>query len=183
MYNQQTVAPFLESLSKETKSTVFFGLIVDRHLFVVAKHEADSGFNITIRLGYRFPITYGAHGKAIVAFLPKVEREKILASKKLWFYGDVSLMNIERLREELARCRQSGFSQDTGELAPGYNALAAPVFGLQGKLVASIFIVGIFDEPLVDQYGCKVAESAKKISYAFGADVEQIYEKITKEEL
>lgn len=183
MYHQQTVAPFLESLSKETKSTVFFGLIIDKHLFIVAKHEADSGFNITIRLGYRFPITYGAHGKVIVAFLPKTERDKILSSKKLWFYGDSSIMNMERLREELARCRRVGFSQDTGELAPGYNALAAPVFGLQGNLVASIFILGIFDERLVDQYGYKLSESARKISYAFGADVEQIYEKIAKEEL
>jgi len=183
MYNQQTVAPFLEALAKETKSTAFFGLIVDSHFFVLAKHEADSGVNITIRLGYKFPITYSAHGKAIVAFLPKVERDRILASEKLWFYGDSSPAGMERLKEELAECRQLGFARDLGELDPRYNSVAAPVFGLHEKLVASIFVVGIFNESLVDQYGFKVAECARKVSYTFGADVEKIYEKIAHEEL
>jgi DNA-binding IclR family transcriptional regulator len=183
IYNQQTLAPFLESLATETKSTAFFGLIVDRHLFVIAKHEAYSGVNITIRLGYRFPLTYRSHGKAIVAFLPKGEREEILASEKLWFYGDASPVNIERLKEELVRCRQVGFAQDIGELGPRYNSVAAPVFGHNGKLVASIVIVGVFDESLADQYGHKVAECAKRVSYTFGADVEQVYENIAHEEL
>jgi DNA-binding IclR family transcriptional regulator len=183
IYNQHTVAPFLESLAKETKSTAFFGLIVDKHLFVLAKHEADSGVNITIRLGYRFPLTYSSHGKAIVAFLPKEEREKILASEKLWFYGDTSRVNMEGLREELVRCRQVGFAQDLGKLDPRYHSVAAPVFGHNGKLVASIFVVGVFDESLIDQYGHKVAECAKRVSYTFGADVEQVYENIAYEEL
>jgi DNA-binding IclR family transcriptional regulator len=181
IYNQQTVAPFLESLATETKSTAFFGLIVDRHLYVMAKHEAYSGVNITIRLGYRFPLTYRSHGKAIVAFLPKGERERILTSEKLWFYDDTSSVNIERLKEELVRCRQVGFAQDIGELGPRYNSVAAPVFGHNGKLVASIVVVGVFDESLVEHYGHKVAECAKSVSYTFGADVEKIYEKTTEE--
>jgi len=180
---RKTAVPFLESLSKETKSTACFGLIVDEYVFVVAKHEADLGIRVTIRLGYRFPITYGAHGKAIVAFLPKVEREKILATEKLWFHGDVSRLNMERLRNEFVRCRQLGFAQDIGEMDPRFNAVAAPVFGLHGKLVASIFVVGVFAERLVKQYGYKVAECTRKVSYTFGVDVEQIYENLTKEGL
>jgi DNA-binding IclR family transcriptional regulator len=183
IYNQQTVAPFLESLAKETKSTAFFGLIVENHVFVVAKHEAYSGINITIKLGYRFPLTFRSHGKAIVAFLPEVEREKILASEKLWFYGDTSRVNMKQLKEEFARCRQLGFARDVGQVDRRYNSIAAPVFGLHGKLIASIVIVGIFEEHLVDQYGSKVAECAKRVSYTFGADVEQVYENIAHEEL
>ena len=183
MYNQQTVAPFLESLAKETKSTAFFGLIVDRHLFVMATHEAYSGVNITIRLGYRFPLAYRSHGKAILAFLSQDEREQFLASEKLWFYNDTSPVNIEQLRKELVRCREVGFAQDLGEIDPRYNSVAAPVFDHNGKLVASIVVVGVFDKKLVDQYGHKVAECAKRVSYTFGADVEQIYERIGRKGL
>ena len=179
-YNQQTVAPFLESLAKETRSTAFFGIIVEGHLFVVAKHEADSGVNVTIKLGCRFPLTYSAHGKAIVAFMPEGEREKILSSGKLWFYGDTSPVNMERLREDLARCRELGFAQDVGEVDHRYNAIAAPVFDLHGKPMASIFVVGVFDQHFVDHYGFKVAECARKVSYTFGADVAQIFNKIAE---
>jgi DNA-binding IclR family transcriptional regulator len=182
IYNQQTVAPFLESLAKETKSTAFFGLIVENHVFVVAKHEAYSGINITIKLGYRFPLTYRSHGKAIVAFLPEVEREKILASGKLWFYGDTSRVNMKRLQEEFVRCRQQGFARDVGEVDRRYNSVAAPVFGLHGKLIASIVVVGIFEERLIDQYGYKVAECARKVSYTLGADVDQLQKNITQGE-
>ncbi len=177
------VAPFLEYLAKETNSAAFFGLIVDEHVFIIAKHEVDSGIKITIPLGYRFPITYGAHGKAIVAFLPKREREKILAAEKLWFYGDISPLNMERLGDEFARCRQLGFALDRGEMDPRFNAVAAPVFGPHGKLIASIFVIGIFDERLVDKYGYEVAKCGKEVSYNFGADVEHIYERVTKEGL
>jgi DNA-binding IclR family transcriptional regulator len=185
IYSQEKVAPFLESLAKETQSTAFFGLIVGSHLFVMAKHEAYSGVNISIRLGYRFPLTYRSHGKAIFAFLPQEERKQLLASEKFWFYGDDdnSPLNIERLREEFIRCRQVGYAQDMGNLYPHYNSVAAPVFGHNGKVVACLVVVGVFDESLVDHYGHKVAECAKKISYTFGADVEQVYENIAHEEL
>jgi DNA-binding IclR family transcriptional regulator len=185
IYNQEKVAPFLESLAKETQSTAFFGLIVDTHLFVMAKHEAYSGVNISIRLGYRFPLTYRSHGKAILAFLPHDEREQILASEKLWFYGegDNAPLNMERLREEFIRCRQVGYAQDLGNQYPRYNSVAAPVFGHNGKVVACIVVVGVFDESMGDHYGHKVAECAKSVSYTFGADVEQVYENIAHEEL
>jgi DNA-binding IclR family transcriptional regulator len=185
IYNQEKVAPFLESLAKETQSTAFFGLIVDTHLFVMAKHEAYSGVNISIRLGYRFPLTYRSHGKAILAFLPHDEREQILASEKLWFYGDGdnSPLNMERLREEFVRCREVGYAQDLGNQYPRYNSVAAPVFGHNGKVVACLVVVGVFDESLGDHYGQKVAECAKSVSYTFGADVEQVYENIAHEEL
>jgi DNA-binding IclR family transcriptional regulator len=178
IYNHEKVAPFLESLAKETQSTAFFGLVADSHLFVMAKHEAYSGVNITIRLGYRFPLAYRSHGKAVLAFLTKDERERILASEKLWFYDDTSPVDMERLREELVRCREVGFAQDLGEVDPRYNSVAAPVFGHNGKVVACLVVVGVFDAHLVEQYGYKVAECARKISYSFGADVDQIFNKI-----
>ncbi|MBW2038293.1 MAG: IclR family transcriptional regulator [Deltaproteobacteria bacterium] len=172
---QEVVAPFLGTLAKQTKSTALFGVIADGHLFVVAKREGNQDIGITIRLGHRFPITWGAHGKAIVAFLPDVERERIMAGEKLYFHGDVSQLDRDRLQKELAACRRSGFAVDRGELSPGINAVASPVFGSHGKLIGCLFVIGTFPASLIQQYGSMVAESARKISYALGADVEQIY--------
>ena len=181
IYYQEKVTPFLESLAKETQSTAFFGLIVDSNLFVMAKHEAYGGVNISIRLGYRFPLTYRSHGKAILAFLPRDEREQLLESEKPLFYDDTSPVKMERLREELDRCRQVGYAQDVGDLHLQYNSVAAPVFGHTGKVVACLVVVGVFDESLVGHYGYKVVECAKSVSYTFGADVEKVYEKIAAE--
>ena len=47
------------------------------------------------------PLTYGAHGKAIVAFLPGEERDRILREESLYFYGNPEKVDRHRLSAEL----------------------------------------------------------------------------------
>jgi DNA-binding IclR family transcriptional regulator len=169
------VTPFLQKLATETNSTALFGLVSADQIFIIAKHEGDQDIGVTIRLGHRFHITSGAHGKAIVAFMPEVERQRILARKNLYFYGDISRLNRERLTNEFAKCRDSGFAQDIGEMHPGINSVSAPVLGPHGKIVGCIILVGTFSESLIEKYGLKVSNSVKRISYKLGADVDTIY--------
>jgi DNA-binding IclR family transcriptional regulator len=83
LYYPDIVAPFLQNLAIETNGTAVFGLINGEHVFVVSKHEGNQNIGFSVRLGHRFHITLGAHGKAIVAFSPlsnnpffKVSEEK-----------------------------------------------------------------------------------------------------------
>ena len=174
--------PILEMLAAKTHSTALFGIINGGNVFVVAKQEADQLISVTIRLGYRFNITHGAHGKAIVAFLPKEERERILKQNKLFFHGDHLKLDRDRLNTELERCRETGFAVDMGQLHAGLNIIASPVFDSQERLIGSMFIMGTFPESHVQEYGSIVAESARKFSSLLGADVKQVYERSAKEE-
>lgn len=178
---RETVKPFLEKLVAETNCTAVFGLIDDDYFLVVAKSERHHEITMTIRLGSRFPVTYGAHGKAIVAFLPRGESEKIVAKKRLYFHREFSRKNMGWLTEELSKCRKLGFAKDLGEMNPGINAVAAPVFGPRGKLIGSMFIVGTFVRNLADQYGHKLATYAREVSSLLGTEVEKIYTKGGKE--
>jgi DNA-binding IclR family transcriptional regulator len=120
----ETVAPFLDSLSKNTSGTAVFGLIRGSDVFVVAKREGNQCIGFTLGLGARFHISLGAPGKAITAWMSEMEREKILAKKKLPFYGDPSRMDMKRLGEKIDRCRDLGFAQDLGEVTAGINIQA-----------------------------------------------------------
>lgn len=166
------VSPFLEDLAKDTNGAALFGLINGEYVFVIAKREGNQNIGFTTRLGHRFHITLGAHGKAIVAFLPEAEREKILGKKRVYFHGlDISRLNMKRLRDELTKCRQLGYAQDVGEITPGVNFVSAPVFGLQEKIVGCIILIGTFAESLIEKYGPKTASIARQISYKLGADL------------
>jgi DNA-binding IclR family transcriptional regulator len=167
---RERVAPFLEELAVDTRSTALLGLISADQVFVVAKHEGNQSIGITIRLGHRFHITSGAHGKAIVAFLPDEERKRILSRKRLFFYGDSSRFNKEEFEEEIRGCRASGFSRDLGGLQPGINAVSAPVFGPKGQIVGCLILMGPFPENRVEENGPKTAEMARRISSALGAN-------------
>ena len=164
-------APFLQNLARETNGTAVFGLIHDDHVFVVGKNEGNQNIGFSLRLGHRFHITLGAHGKAISAFLGEAERERLLAKKKLYFYGHPSRMDMKRLSQDLAKCREAGFAHDIGEVTPGVNVISAPVFAHRGKIVGCLIVIGTFPKDAIDQQGLRVAEMARQISYRLGASV------------
>lgn len=165
---REVVAPILRELSHKTNSTAFLGLIADNHVFVVAKDEGMQDIGLTIRLGHRFPLPWGAHGKSIVAFLSDEERAEILGGSKLYFHGSPSSFDPDRLEEELAECRKTGFAVDMGGMKSGIHAVASPVFGPGGKLIGSLAVVGTFAKESAETYGPEVAAAAKKFSESIG---------------
>lgn len=164
--------PFLEALARETGWPTFFGLRTGESIYVVGKQDGSGDIGITIRLGVRYPLTHGAHGKAMAAFLPDSEREKILAKGKLYFHGDPSRLNRTRLEKELARCRKEGYAEDLGEVNSNINAVAAPVFSSSERLVGVLFLVGLFPKSSAKAFGRKVAEKARRMSILLGAEME-----------
>ncbi len=176
LHYPEIVAPFLDNLAKETNGTALFGLIYGEHLLVVGKREGNQNIGFSIRLGHRFHITLGAHGKAIVAFMPEADREKILSKRRVYFHGlEISRLNMKRLREELRKCRQLGYAKDVGEVTAGVNFVSAPVFGVQEKVVGCIILIGTFLGSSIDRYGRRTVDVARQVSYKLGADVKSIY--------
>ena len=172
---RSTIDPFLKELSRQTNGIALFVLLQGEQIFVVAKQEGDQRIGLTVRIGHRFPFTYGVQGKAIVAFQPEEEREKVLARKKLYFYGDPAQVNLPVLRAELAECARTGYTADIGLLYPGINAIAAPVFGVDGKVTGAMVLIGTFTEAMIEEYGPKTAFFAREVSTKFGADIENLY--------
>jgi DNA-binding IclR family transcriptional regulator len=101
--------------------------------------------------------------------LPEVERNAILSRKKLYFHGDPSRVEMKRLKEEFARCRESGFAYEIGEVTPGVTVISAPVLGLREKLIGCVGLIGVYPKSKIDEYGAKVASVAKQISRKLGA--------------
>jgi DNA-binding IclR family transcriptional regulator len=180
LYYPDVAAPFLKTLARETGGTAMFGLISGPHVFVLNQREGNANIGFRLRVGQRFHITLGAHGKAIVAFLSETERKTILSRKKLYFYGDPSRMDMKRLKEEITTCRDSGFAYEIGEVTPGVTVISAPVFGFREKLIGCIGLIGVYPKRKIEEYGTKVADVAKQISYKLGADAGSILSMGTK---
>lgn len=172
---KDVVNPYIEELALKTGCTALFGVINGDNLFVIAKHEAGQKIGVTIRLGHRFHLTAGAHGKSIVAFLSEEEKRLILNRDKLYFYGESSRLDRKRLDDELTRCVEVGFAYDVGELSKGINAIASPVFNARGNVIGSIFIVGTFFEQQIDILGKEVFKAAFNVSRMLGAEAEKLF--------
>jgi DNA-binding IclR family transcriptional regulator len=170
--------PILAELAAKAGGTAALGLIADKHVFVAAKHEGGGVYGLTMRVGHRFPLTYGCHGKAIAAFLPESELENLLREEKLYFQGDPANFDRKRLLSDLERVRRDWFAEDIEETSPGLRAVAAPVLGPHGRPIGYIVLVGLPSAEAVRQCGPIVAEAGKALSRKLGATMEG-----TKEDL
>ena len=166
--------PILEELARAAGGTAILGLISERNVFVAAKHEGERDIGVTIRIGRRFPLTYGSHGKAIAAFLPQKELDRLLHDEDLYFHGKPENFDRPRLNEELARCRRDWFAVDLGEMMPGLNTVAAPVIGPDVSPIGYLVVIGLFSADDVWASGPMVAEAGKALSRKLGADVESL---------
>jgi DNA-binding IclR family transcriptional regulator len=74
-----------------------------------------------------------------------------------------------------------GYAEDVGEVTAGVNFVSAPVFGVQEKVIGCIILVGSFPESLINQYGRKTADIARRVSYKLGADVKTLYKDVRRD--
>ena len=176
-----TIDPYLRKLARETNGIAVFGLLQGESLYVIAKQEGDQRIGLTVRLGHRFHFTYGVHGTLIAAFMSEAERQKLLSRKNLYFHGDPSRLDMARLQEELAKCRESGFAVDAGRINPGINAVGAPVFGVDGNITGVITVIGTFPEEMIDEYGRTTSLIARQVSSRLGADNDDLYAQETND--
>jgi DNA-binding IclR family transcriptional regulator len=165
--------PILEELAKKAGTTAALGLIAGPNVFVAAKREGGGPIVVTMRVGHRFPLTYGCHGKAIAAFLPEDELKDLLKDKKLYFYGDPSKFDKDKVMKDIERCRKKWFAEDMEETAPGLNAMAAPVLGPNNRPIGYIVLLGLASAEAANQYGPLVAQAGKALSRQLGAKVDR----------
>ena len=164
----QLVEPALSDLAKKAGATVALGIISDDKTFVVAQFEGAPGLGVSAPLGYVTPITYGAHGKIIASFLPKQELAQLLNEQPLYFYGKPDNFRKARFAKEIARCRLNGFAIDLGDMTPGINTVAAPVFDQDNYPIGYILVAGFFSKEHALKIGPLAAEVGKIISKETG---------------
>jgi len=167
--------PLLAELAAKAGATAALGLIADQNVFVAAKHEGGRAIGMTMRVGHRFPLTYGCHGKAIAAFLSEKELEVLLRQEELYFHGDPSKFDRDRLNEEMSRCRREWVAEDLEEMVPGLNVVAAPVLGPSERPIGYIALLGLPSAEAARQCGSSVAEAGKTLSRQLGAKIEELH--------
>ncbi len=168
----QLAEPILRGLARETGSTAVLGLITGDTIFVAAKRESEGDIRTVIRLGHVLPLTYGAHGKAIAAFLTTAEQERLLNEEDLCFHGNPAGLDRTKLSKELIECRRDGFACDFGESAQGINVVAAPVMGPGETPIGFVEIFVLASPEVAAGFGPQVARAGKALSRQLGAEIE-----------
>jgi DNA-binding IclR family transcriptional regulator len=105
---------------------------------IVCKENSPHVVMTRINVGDRVPLYATGGGKAILAFLEEEEIETYLSSVSLKPLTPNTITDPKALRRELKTIRDRGLARSNGEQFEDLIGIGAPIFGWDGRVVASI---------------------------------------------
>lgn len=139
---REMAMPFLRRLSAESGETTFLALY-DRsrmEMMFAAVVETTHPYRYILPINEWVPMHVGASGQAILAFLPREERQEIELKRGLAPVTPLSITDPEMLEQELARVRERGYAITHGQRIPDSVSLAAPIWGPDGRVLGDIAV-------------------------------------------
>jgi len=162
--------PHLQRLAADSGETVDLATLDGEHVVYLQVIESPQRLKIAAAVGQRLPAYCTATGKAILAFLPSAEVERIIAHG-MPRQTDRTKVSPADLWRDLAATRERGFALSEQEFEPEINAVAAPVLDRSGNPIGSIAIVGpSFRMPAgrMLTLGRQAVEAAQAVSHEVG---------------
>jgi DNA-binding IclR family transcriptional regulator len=139
---RQQAAPFLAGLARRTQMTAHMAILKDNEAVIVAKHSPIDGARMATWVGKRMDVHCTALGKALIAYVDEPQLACILREHGLPRHNENTISSPAKLREELARVVQNGFSIDDEEDEVGLRCIGAPIFDTSGHTVAAVSLAG-----------------------------------------
>lgn len=135
--------PFLGELSKEAGETAFMG-ILDNFELVYVDHvdSLDHSLRMTPQIGRRQEAHCTSLGKVLLSNLDYLQKEKFLSKGSFKKLTENTLTTSEDLRKEFLKIIENGYGLDLEEAENGICCVAAPIIGIEGKVIAAISISG-----------------------------------------
>jgi DNA-binding IclR family transcriptional regulator len=163
--------PVLQQLVDEFMETVH--LVVSDGLYVVYidKRESPQSMQIVSRIGQRLPAYCTAVGKAILAFKPEDELDRLLACSSLTPMTRNTITDPGTLKMHLLQVRLQGYALDQEEIAEGLRCVGAPIFDYTSQVVGAVSISGPsvrMNDEKITQAIQAVLRAAREISHRLG---------------
>lgn len=128
----------LEALVNDVNETCNFTTLDGADVLYLDRVEARWPLRLTLDVGARVPVHCTASGKLFLAFLPPPQSEEIVGSGPLARFSRNTITDRATLQRECEAIRRQGYSVDREEFIDGLVAVAVPVVGSDGRVVAAI---------------------------------------------
>lgn len=168
----RTVAqPHLTRLNREIGHTIHLATLEGDHVVYIDKRESTDPVRMWSRIGNIAPLHCTALAKAIVAYLPRSEQERLGQLASYERFTERTIANPAELLIALDEVAERGFALDHLEHEDYVNCMAAPIRGASGRVLGSVSIstttlVCTYEELL--DLEPKLTDTAAAISGEFG---------------
>jgi DNA-binding IclR family transcriptional regulator len=130
--------PYLEALSRELAETSTLAALFENRVEVIAVIESPHVIRMSNVVGHILPPNASSLGKAITAFQPQEQRERLLRSFGTYRFTQHTLTDRRELGREYDSIRAQKLAIDREECAPDGICFSAPIFGINDQVSAAI---------------------------------------------
>jgi DNA-binding IclR family transcriptional regulator len=169
---RQQVAPLLRKLAAETNITAHLAVLATDEAVYIDRAEAAGAIRLTTYVGCRRPLHSTGIGKALLAWLPEGEVDRIIASRGLTAFTPRTVGSPAALKAELAQVRANGYGVSIEENEAGVCGIGAPIFDHTGQVAAAVNLGGTIlqikkkDVPLLGECVVRTAaEMSRRLGY------------------
>jgi DNA-binding IclR family transcriptional regulator len=136
-------ASLLPRLTAETKETSVLTVPIDDRDGAVCllRFESPHPLRLSVEPGRRLPLHAGASQKAILAYLPEADRERV-AHGTLEHFCRSTLSTSAEVLDEIAVIRKRGWAYSLEETNPGVWGIAIALLDGAGHAVAAVGVAG-----------------------------------------
>ncbi|MGB3409001.1 MAG: IclR family transcriptional regulator [Jannaschia sp.] len=141
---QSSLAPIardhLDRLSHAVGETVHLAQLDGGHVLYVDKRNARSPVKMYSDAGKIGPAYCTGVGKAMMAWLPEDDLDRILAQQSWHPFTQATITTPRAMRRELAAIRSAGHAFDREEHEPGIHCIAMPVLSPAGRVQGAVSV-------------------------------------------
>ena len=179
----KVATPLLGPLAQRIGHTVAIAVWGARGATIVRLEESPAAVHVNMRHGTVFSLTNTASGRLFAAYLDTADVKRRLDDARQRRKADAEpsapgmpaapqLPVWREFERQLAEVRAHGLSRSVGEVLPGVNAMAAPVFDHAGVIVLAITAIGpaaVFDTRWDGALARALRTCAGQVSQRLGA--------------
>ena len=169
----------MRQLRDVTSESVILTTLMDTEGVAMAQVSTPRTIRLVVDPGTRFELHCAAPGKAILAFMPKTESDRLITQLTFKRYTERTITTASKLGKELDRVREAGHALDLAECLPGVHCVAAPVFDEIGYPIAAVHVTGpsdrLTEQAIEEKVAAQVKECAlqvsRKLGYGFADEI------------
>ena len=132
--------PHMELLSKQVDQTVSLAELDGSDIVYTGRVEVPKIVSVGVTVGARLPSASTALGRVLLADLSQAELEEVLNTPTLSMFYPRTNFTVDQLCPRLEKVRNNGWAESDEDLQYGVHAIAAPIRGEHGAVVAAVGI-------------------------------------------
>ncbi len=134
--------PYMEEVAEQTRESCSVSVLDGTDIVYILRLSTHKVMTINLAVGSRLPAWATSMGRVLLAGLPDVELDRVLAASQIQAFTPSTVTDVGELKRILVRVRNEGYACVAQELEPGLQSVAVPIIDRSGRVIGAMNVSG-----------------------------------------